>query len=152
MRRVLALASLSLGVLAVAGIVGARAAPKAHVMKARADQSGPKVGATIFLDPPYDRMQFAPPPPGVQPALTSSEALTASGLEAPSNATVQLGSYTAAAGEGTYRWQNQLAWGFSWPQCAPLQHDYGPETHVPCTLWLFIDADTGQMLEQAWQQ
>jgi len=113
---------------------------------------------TIVLDPPYDTEQFAPPSPDRQPAMTSDQAIAAfqsqvPGFTFPSDPKAQLGDYTAATGDGsTYRYQNRLAWGFSWHECAvsedPVPMPFG--TNVPCTRWLFLDANTGQMLESLW--
>ncbi len=118
---------------------------------------------TIVLNPgQQDTEQFAPPSPGQQPAMTSDQAIAAfqgqnPGFTLPSDATAQLGNYTAATGDGsTYRYQNRLAWGFSWHQCedALIQNPapIPPGTDLPCTRWLFLDANTGQMLESLWQQ
>jgi hypothetical protein len=85
------------------------------------------------------------------PGMTADEAIAAfqavdSEFELAPDATIKLGLYTAAVGDGTYRYDNQLAWGISWHLCAAYAHDYVP-THVPCTYWLFLDANTGAMLE-----
>jgi hypothetical protein len=73
------------------------------------------------------------------------------GFKLPEDATTQLGLYTAAVGDGTYRYQEQLAWGISWPWCAVAAHELPADTHLPCTFWLFLDANRGEMLEGEWQ-
>jgi hypothetical protein len=110
----------------------------------------------ITLDPPMNTETFAPPG-NAKSDLTAEEALAAfqkvdAEFELPVDATSQLGFYTASVGDGTYRFQDRLAWGFTWQQCAQPQHDVSPDTVLPCTKWLFLDANTGEMLELVWQR
>lgn len=112
---------------------------------------------TIVLDPPYGNMRFDPPPADAQAILSASQAVTQfesvdQEFTLPSDATAQLGLYTAAVGDGTYRYLNTLAWGFVFHQCEDFQHLVSPETTISCTRWLFLDANTGEMLEAVWQQ
>ena len=67
-------------------------------------------------------------------------------------ADVELGYYTAAVGDGSYRFKDRLAWGYSWHECGDYAHDIPYPTKAPCTFWLFLDANTGEMLEEGWQQ
>jgi hypothetical protein len=96
--------------------------------------------------------------PGAPAKLTASEALDAFAATDPeftdslSDAlAIELGYYTAPVGDGTYRWKDQLAWGYSWDRVEPnpglVQPTYAP-SH---TFWLFLDANTGHMLEALWQ-
>jgi len=110
----------------------------------------------IALDPPMNTETFAPPG-NAKSALTAEEALAAfqkvdAEFELPIDATSQLGFYTASVGDGTYRFQDRLAWGFTWQQCAQPQHEVSSDTVLPCTRWLFLDANTGEMLEIVWQR
>jgi hypothetical protein len=112
--------------------------------------------STIVLDPPLDTETFAPPG-DAQPQLTALEAIAVfqavdSEFQLPDDATNQLGYYTAALGDGSYRYENRLAWGFTWHECAQPQHEVSPGTVMPCTRWLFLDANTGEMLELVWQR
>src|SRR2546422_2432815 len=110
--------------------------------------------STIVLNP--DKIWFDPPG-GDQPKLTSSEALAM--FEAadpefnpPAEPTPQLGRYTDAVGDGTYLYKEQLAWGYTWHQCAPQFGNPPPDAVVSCTAWLFLDANTGEMFELTWQK
>jgi hypothetical protein len=87
-------------------------------------------------------------------AIAAFEAVNAE-FQLPADSTAQLGFYTAAVGDGTYRYQDRLAWGISWHECAvAIGGDIGPPPTPDlsaCTAWLFLDANTGEMLEAAWQ-
>jgi hypothetical protein len=112
--------------------------------------------ATIYLDSPLNTESFETPVEA-QPAMTSDEAIAAfqkvdSEFVLVPDATVQLGLYSAAVGDGTYRYERQLAWAISWHMCAVSMHEPPPGTELPCTFWLFLDANTGEMLEGEWQQ
>jgi len=113
------------------------------------------ITSTIVLDPPQNTESFASPG-NDQPQLTSGEALAAfeavdTEFSLPADATSYLGLYTAAVGDGTYRFQGQLAWGFTWQECADPRAEVSPGTTLPCKEWLFLDANTGEMLEATWQ-
>jgi hypothetical protein len=114
------------------------------------------VASTLFLDPPENELSFAPPG-NATPTLTSDEAIKSfqnvnPEFQLPDEATVALGLYSAAVGDGTYRYKDRLAWGYSWQQCARPRAQPSPDTVIPCTLWLFLDANTGEMLEATWQK
>jgi hypothetical protein len=116
------------------------------------------IATTLILDPPLNRITFSPSGNQV-PNLTEAEAIakfTASpDVHLPDDLTVQLGLYTAAVGDGTYRFKDELAWGISWNTCmSVIGGDIAspsPLDKVPCTRWLFLDANTGEMLESEWQ-
>jgi len=112
----------------------------------------------VVLDPPLNTMTFVPPG-DVQARLTSSEAIAAfraadpefTGL--PADATSFFGIYTAAVGDGTFRFHDRLAWGYTWHRCVQSQAPFASApTPAFCKQWLFLDANTGQMLEATWQK
>ena len=144
--------------------VGQPAASRARVITASAVQT------TITIDP-HVGTTFAPPPANVSaPALTAQQAwaqfiqsstVGSGGTAIPSTVTAQLGLFTLPIGPdcGTtcsgdpvqngiaYTALNQLAYGYSWPAgtcggSSPVD----PAPPVPCTEWLFIDANTGHMI------
>jgi hypothetical protein len=95
------------------------------------------------------------PPGDAQPKLTSTEALAIfkamyPEFQPPEEPTAQLGFYTAPVGD--HRVRDRLAWGYRWHECAASAHPLPPGTVVPCTSWLFLDANTGEMLDLTWQQ
>jgi Tol biopolymer transport system component len=109
--------------------------------------------ATVFLS----AGQWFDPPGDAQPQLTSEEAVDIfkavdPEFDPPEDLAAQLGFYTAPVGDGTYRFNHRLAWGYSWHECAIPEHPVSPGTVLPCIRWLFLDANTGEMLEGTWQQ
>jgi hypothetical protein len=60
--------------------------------------------------------------------------------------------YTAAVGDGTYRYNDQLAYGISWHWCPGAAHQAPADVQLSWTFWLFLDANAGAMLEGVWQQ
>jgi len=105
---------------------------------------------------------FAPPPPGVSPALTAQQALDLfshkPGMKIPSRVRVQLGLYTRWVGPNcgrecehgnivshgkVYAYLNRLAYGFSTYACRRGSH----KPAWQCTEWDFIDANTGTYIE-----
>jgi hypothetical protein len=143
--------------------VGQPAASRARVITASA------VRTTIAIDP-HVGTTFAPPPANVSAAaLTAQQAwaqfiqssTTGSGGTAiPSTVTAQLGLFTLPIGPDcgptcsgdpiqngiAYKALNQLAYGYSWDggTCGG-SNPVNPAPPVPCTEWLFIDANTGHM-------
>ena len=110
---------------------------------------------SVVLDPPISSMRFDPPGPSV-PQLSASEALSdfeqVDPLFAlPEDATIQFGLYTAAVGDGTFRYLEEPAWGIRFHECAVPQDGRAFDAPLPCTVWLFIDSTTGQMMEATWQ-
>jgi heat shock protein HslJ len=111
------------------------------------------VRSTISLDP-RDGISFAPPPTTARPSLTAAQALAAFMIvDRPSRLPAD-----ASAWLGVYRWPGpQLAWGFAYPAtCEPAgnpgMHTLSPVVPVPCTRWLFLNANTGRMLVDIAQQ
>ncbi len=121
--------------------------------------AGESLPQSVILDPPYNSEQFDPPGPNDMPALTAEEAIAAfqkadAEFNPPNDMQVWLGLYTATIGNGDYRYSKQLAYGLTYHECARMQNpNYDAEaTPPPCTFWLFLDANTGQMLEGVYQQ
>jgi hypothetical protein len=118
----------------------------------------PSPTAVVINPGKYNDPILFDPPGDAQPQLTSAEALAIFKAADPEfnpqqeELTAHLGFYTAAVGDGTYRFKHRLAWGYSVHWCAVYQHPVSPGTVVPCTFWLFLDANTGEMLEGTWQQ
>jgi hypothetical protein len=115
--------------------------------------SGLTMRRTLILDPPIDSETFAPP--NASSMLTPKQALARfesvdRAFRLTAGSTIWLGSYTAAVGDGTYRFQDRLAYGIRSHQCIPSQNPgyTGPPL---CTRWLFLDANTGKMLEDVAQ-
>ncbi len=122
--------------------------------------STPTLHRTLILDPPINSETFAPPN-GV-PALTAKQALTRfesvdRAFKLVPDSTIWLGTYTAAKGPSyyethTYRFRDRLAYGIRYHACTlPSEHPFESVTPSPsvisCTRWLFLDANTGKMLE-----
>jgi hypothetical protein len=120
-----------------------------------AETGAARVTTTIQIDP-EDRTHFDPPPAGVMPALSAIEAAARfksvdQAWSAPGEGTVQLGLYTSESG-----FSDRLAYGFRSHRCAPppdnpLDRSPSPGSKPSCTFWLFLDANTGRMLEARWQ-
>jgi hypothetical protein len=64
---------------------------------------------------------------------------------------VQLGYLTAAVGDGTYTWKHQLAWGYTWDRPEIFAHSVPTDFPRSNTWWMFLDANTGDMLQGEWQ-
>jgi hypothetical protein len=143
--------------------VGQPAASRARVITASA------VRTTITISPLYGAT-FAPPPADASPPLTAQQAWAqfiqsstsgSGGTAIPSTVTAQLGLFTLAIGRDcgatcsgdpvqngiAYRSLNQLAYGYSSPggTCGGTS-SFDPAPAIPCTDWLFIDANTGHMI------
>jgi len=119
--------------------------------------STPSVDGTIHVQngPEHrtgaDSGEFAPPPAGSQPALSAHEALDVFFQDNPGIQfnqsdirSLSIGSYTSVQADGSYLFQDRLAYGVELHTCATL----APPS---CDLWIFLDADTGHMLESAWR-
>ncbi len=73
----------------------------------------------------------------------------------PPDSTIWFGAYTAAVGDGTYRYHNQLAYGIEYHACIPSPDPFAsatPTHPTGCTRWLFLNAYTGKMMEDVGQQ
>jgi hypothetical protein len=117
----------------------------------------PRMRRTLILDPPIDSERFAPP--NASPLLTAKQALSRfqavdRAFRLPTDSAIWLGTYTAAVGDGTYRFQNRLAYGIRSHQCFASPNPFftgSSAAPASCTRWLFLDANTGKMLEDVAQ-
>lgn len=103
------------------------------------------------------------PTPMATSKLTSDQAfhvfaeLTGSTRSSPAaGVTVQLGQLTLPVGAGdpgAYLANQELVWAYSWASC-PTSTIPGVSTppSSPCVEWMFLDADTGKLVDQTWQQ
>ena len=171
-----AVAALLLLALTACGSRPAGAEQAAHI-KPAATTSSP---ATTITIQPGSGETFTPTSTG-SPALTAEQAFADfahlngwTSTAIPDVDTVQLGLLTLpvgpADGPGTdnliksngeaYRALNQLVWAYSWKQCPPV---VGPSPSAgaspaptpslgACIGWLFLDANTGTMIDQTYQQ
>lgn len=149
---------LGLAVLAAGGsAVWTSVAHSREIAKAR-------LGATITFDPQRYGPKFAPPPSDAMPALTAAQAYAqwAGGrvTRIPPGETAQLGLFTLPVGPYcgaecsnlivkngiAYTTLNELAYGYSWRSTCSGGNPLHPLPSRPCTSWLFIDANTGQMI------
>ncbi|MGN6795790.1 MAG: hypothetical protein ACTHJW_25635 [Streptosporangiaceae bacterium] len=126
------------------------------------------VRTTITIDPDYGAT-FAPPPANAAPALTAQQAWAqfiqqasgSSNTAIPSTVTVHLGLFTLPIGPDcgatcsgdpvqngiAYRSLNQLAYGYSSPGGTCVRGNSATQLpDVPCTDWVFVDANTGHMI------
>lgn len=152
--RAIALGMAGTGLLAA----GCGTPPHAHTAAA--------VTATITIDPATGET-FAPPPASAKPALTAQQAW-AKYTQAdrsyrspaiPANMTAHLGLLTlplgpsGPGGSEAYTAHNELVYGYSWHSCPvsrnPRVKKLPPN---PCTEWNFLNASTGQQIDQTWQQ
>jgi len=115
------------------------------------------VSTTITVDPGINET-FAPPPADAAPAMTAEQAWTKmDNRSIGPGTTVQLGLLTVPVGPDcgaecennnivqggmVYSALNQLAYGYSWSTC-PAGSTLPA---IQCTDWIFLDANTGQMI------
>jgi heat shock protein HslJ len=111
------------------------------------------ISSPIAFDP-YDIRRFGPPSTNAQPSLSAAQALAAFMIvDRPFR--LQPGT---SAWLGVYTWPSaRLAWGFKYettclPSVGPGKHTVSPAIPAPCTRWLFLNANTGRMLEAIAQQ
>ncbi|HEY7146099.1 MAG TPA: hypothetical protein VH637_17815 [Streptosporangiaceae bacterium] len=124
------------------------------------------VTSTITIDPGVGET-FGAAPPDAAPTLTPQQAWAAGAQNdsgdvsaaIPPDVTMQLGVLTLPIGptgpEGaeTYAAQDELAYGFSWSNCPVSRNpDMQALPDNPCIEWEFIDANTGQQIDDTWQQ
>jgi Tol biopolymer transport system component len=109
--------------------------------------------STVLIDTVIGT-RFDPPPTGTPPLLTAQEAIARfetvdHAFHLSPDATVQLGLFTAPRGDGTYRFDHRLAYGIRYHFCNPAfgEHVSVAPSPGPCIFWLFLDANTGKMLE-----
>jgi hypothetical protein len=99
-----------------------------------------------------DTGEFAPPPAGASPAVPFDEAIDVflrehPGIQLDHNTfeSLGVGSYTAVNADGSIRFEDKLAYGIHLHVCVA-------QSPPSCDLWIFIDANTGHLLESAWRQ
>ena len=116
---------------------------------------------------------FAPAPSSPAPGMSAQDAWASwarlngsSATTIPSDVTVQLGLLTLPVGpagaEGTgglatyngeaYTAYNELAYGYSWRSCPASTLPIPVSASNPCIEWLFLDANSGQQIDDTWQQ
>jgi hypothetical protein len=120
---------------------------------------------------------FAPAPSSADPALTAQQAWEKYADQAgsaeksiPRSVTARLGLLTWPVGPAglpgeagmtisdgeAYSSFNQLVYGYSWHECPMYSLGPGmtppPPNSTPCIAWLFLHANTGNMIYQTWQQ
>ena len=91
----------------------------------------------------------------MSPKLTADQALAKFKevdrlFNPPSAMTSYLGYYTAPIGNGDYRFEHRLAWGYRWGPagCPSVGNPNAPPSPAgQCYQWVFLDANTGEMLE-----
>lgn len=120
--------------------------------------------STITIDPQIGET-FAPPPSGAAPALTAEQAWAEyaqlngdSSTTIPSSDTVTLGQLTLPIGptgpnnSEAYTAYNELAYGYSWYSCPVSIGFQTTPPSSPCIEWNFLDAMTGQQIDETYQQ
>lgn len=123
------------------------------------------VPSTITIDPNLGEI-FAPPPEATAPAMTAEQAWaaygkidTAAGTKIPPDVSVSLGLFTLPLGpsgsNGTeaYTAHNILTYGYSWHSCPTSRNPKVKRLPAsPCIEWLFLNANTGQQIDNTGQQ
>lgn len=124
-------------------------------------------------------MMLAPAPSSAAPALTAQQAWRRYARSArshrtsiPAGVTARLGLFTlpvgtadnpaivagadnglTISGDEAYSSLNQLVYGYSWHSCPLIAGGPGMSTPPsPCIEWLFLEANTGRMIVETWQQ
>ncbi len=127
----------------------------------RASSAATPVATTITIDPTVGET-FSPPPSSAQPAESAQQAwaayaqqLGSSATTIPGTVTVQLGQLTLPVGprgpnnSEVYTADNELAYGYSW--ASPCLSTLADSPPANCTEWLFLDANSGNQIDNAWQ-
>jgi hypothetical protein len=168
-----------IAVVAVGLVVAAFLVVRSQQAPARAAaRSAQFSGNALIVINSQSGMTFSPAPSSLTPTLTAQQAWQAYATHAgssvitiPSNVSAQLGLFTSPVGPAddpdivagatsgltisngeAYSSLNQLVYGYSWhscPESAAMNVATLPPN--PCTEWLFLDANTGQMIVETWQ-
>jgi hypothetical protein len=122
------------------------------------------VATTITIDSAVGET-FAPPKPPYHPAMSAEAAwvryarsLGSHRKAIPSSVSVRIGLLTLPVGpvgpnnSELYTAHNELTYGYSWHSCPVYTLPVSPPPHSPCIEWLFLDANTGHMIDDTWQQ
>lgn len=130
---------------------GSQADEPAQVASATLSAAAPPLSLTepIEIRTAPESEVFAPPSVGSVPALSSSDAVDTfsqehPGIILPADIDVSLGEYTATNADGSDRFRDRLAYGINFHLCVADQPS--------CDFWIFVDADTGHLLESTWAQ
>ena len=128
-------------------------------------QSVSTVTGTIIIDPTIGEI-FAPAPASARPALTAEQAWARytrvdrsyRRSAIPSNMTAHLGLLTlplgpsGPGGSEAYTAHNELVYGYSWHNCPVSRNPRVKKLPSnPCIEWNFLNANTGQQIEETWQ-
>ena len=133
---------------------GARPPGRAAVTIRRIRPVSSALNATVIIDPTVG--ETFTPVTGVIPALTATQAWSQflGQSSVPSDVTVQLGQLTLPLGAGApnqYMYNGRLVWAYDWHSCPATSLGSLPSGN-PCIEWLFLDANSGQELDNTWQQ
>lgn len=143
----------------------ANADPRSRQVKVHHSRVQPAgvMTSTIVIDPQIGET-FAPPTAGITPALTAEQAWatyaekTGQDPTISGSVTVHLGVLTlpikpAGATPTEYTANNELAYGYSWHSCPQSRNPQDTTLPSnPCIQWNFLDANTGQQIDDTWQQ
>ena len=111
------------------------------------------VTVTITIDPAIGET-FAPAPAGAEPALTAQQAWAKythvdrsyRNPAIPSDVTTHLGLLTLP-----YTAHNELVYGYSWHSCPASRNPRVKKLPSnPCIEWNFLNASTGQQIDETW--
>jgi len=131
--------------------------PRAHTVST--------VTATITIDPANGEI-FAPAPADAEPALTAQQAWAKytqvdRGYRSPAippGVTAHLGLLTlpigpsGPGGSEAYTARNELVYGYSWHSCPVSRNPRVKKLpRNPCIEWNFLNASTGQQIDESWQ-
>lgn len=125
-------------------------------------QTRPAAAGAVVIDPDINET-FTPsstPPTGatvMSESAARAAAATKNTLAPATGATVQTGYFTFPTGSGspnTYLAKGAYVYAYHWTQCGPNMGVPGAESPSPapprCTEWMFIDATTGDVLDNTW--
>lgn len=113
--------------------------------------SSPMSSSMVLISAGPDSETFSPPPANASPRLTADQALAKFQMHdpewtVPSGATVTLGIFDEATSAGK-TFDNVLAYGVNYSYCLAPQHPVPSGFQQSCNFWLFVDANTGEMLQ-----
>ncbi len=140
-------------VLVGTALIGACRQASTPVAK-RADKDSSPL-PIVLMEAEVDKT-WIDPPGDARPSMTADEAVAAyqarnAEAHIPAERSALLGLYNVTIAD-RFTYKDRLVWGISWHLCAVFAHPVPSGTHVPCTFWLILDANTGEMIEGLWQQ
>ncbi len=154
---------LSAVLIAVVGCGTARSAGRQETVHVTGGEA--TLTKTIVIDPHVGET-FTPATPGAAPALTAQQAWAAytrvdtsySNSAIPPNVIAHLGFLTlpvgsvGPGGSEAYTAHNELVYGYSWHNCPASRNPKVPKLPPnPCIEWNFLNANTGQQVDETWQ-